>query len=134
MGALLLVSDVRRPVEFDRSGAAEPAWKAVHDRVVSFAKRRAGLEWEEGRLLCEAQRAGVHRRLGFASFGEYVERHFGYNGRLVKEKLRVAQALERLPQMSEALRTGELNWSVVRELTRAEATPEAIVTAATGGH
>jgi hypothetical protein len=118
MGALLLVSDVRRPVELERSGGAEPAWKVVHDRVVSFAKRRAGLEWEEGHLLCEAQRAGVHRRLGFASFGEYVERHFGYNGRLVKEKLRVAQSLERLPQTSEALRGGELNWSKVRELTR----------------
>jgi hypothetical protein len=65
----------------------------------------------------------VHRRLGFASFGEYVERHFGYNGRLVKEKLRVAFALERLPQTSEALRGGELNWSAVRELTRV-ATPE----------
>jgi hypothetical protein len=65
----------------------------------------------------------VHRRLGFASFSEYVERHFGYNGRLVKEKLRVAQALERLPQTSEALRAGELNWSAVRELTRV-ATPE----------
>jgi hypothetical protein len=123
MGVLLFVSDVRRPVEFDRSGGLEPAWKVVHERVVSFAKQRAGLEWEEGRLLCEAQRAGVHRRLGFASFGEYVERLFGYNGRLVKEKLRVAQSLERLPQMSEALRVGELNWSAVRELTRV-ATPE----------
>jgi hypothetical protein len=118
MGALLFVSDVRRPVEFERNGGAAPSWKVVHQRVVSFAKQRAGLEWEEGRLLCEAQRAGVHRRLGFASFGEYVERHFGYNGRLVKEKLRVAQALERLPQTSDALRGGELNWSAVRELTR----------------
>jgi hypothetical protein len=123
MGALLFVSDVRRPVEFERRRGAEPAWKVVHERVVSFAKQRAGLEWEEGRLLCEAQRAGVHRRLGFASFAEYVERHFGYNGRLLKEKLRVAQALERLPQTSGALRGGELNWSAVRELTRV-ATPE----------
>jgi hypothetical protein len=123
MGALLFVSDVRRPVELGRNGGAAPSWKVLHERVVSFAKQRAGLEWEEGRLLCEAQRAGVHRRLGFASFGEYVERHFGYNGRLLKEKLRVAQALERLPQTSDALRGGELNWSAVRELTRV-ATPE----------
>jgi hypothetical protein len=123
MGALLFASDVRRPVEFASGGNAEPSWKMLHERVVSFAKARAGLEWEEGRLLCDAQRAGVHRRLGFASFSEYVERHFGYNGRLVKEKLRVAQALERLPQTSEALRAGELNWSAVRELTRV-ATPE----------
>ena len=82
MRALLFVSDVRPGATYVRSGGAEPSWKVVHDRVVSFAKQRAGLEWEEGRLLCEAQRAGVHRRLGFASFGEYVERHFGYNCRL----------------------------------------------------
>jgi hypothetical protein len=123
MRALLFVSDVRPQATYVRSGGAEPSWKVVHARVVSFAKQRAGLEWEEGRLLCEAQRAGVHRRLGFASFGEYVERHFGYNGRLLKEKLRVALALERLPQTSEALRAGELNWSALRELTRV-ATPE----------
>ena len=120
---LLFVSDVRPGATHVRDGGAAPSWKLVHERVVSFAKQRAGLEWEEGRLLWEAQRAGVHRRLGFASFAEYVERHFGYNGRLVREKLRVAQALERLAQTSEALRSGELNWSAVRELTRV-ATPE----------
>ncbi|MFZ5893681.1 MAG: HNH endonuclease [Myxococcota bacterium] len=118
MGLALLVSDVRRVGEYQRGNSGKSGWESVHDRVVSFAKRRAGLEWEEGRLLCEALRAGVHRRLGFASFYEYVERLFGYNGRLVKEKLRVAQALEPLPEMSDALRTGELTWSAVRELTR----------------
>jgi len=118
MGLALLVSDVRRPVTYEREGSDKPNWEQVHERVLSFSKRRAGLEWEEGRLLRDAQRAGVHRRLGFASLGEYVERLFGYNGRLVKEKLRVAQSLEQLPATSEALRAGELPWSAVRELTR----------------
>ncbi|MFZ5893640.1 MAG: HNH endonuclease [Myxococcota bacterium] len=128
MGLALLVSDVRRAGVYQRNdsgarGSGAGGWESVHERVVSFAKRRAGLEWEEGRLLCEALRAGVQRRLGFASFAEYVERLFGYNGRLVKEKLRVAQALEPLREMSDALRTGGLTWSAVRELTRV-ATPE----------
>ncbi|MFZ5891815.1 MAG: HNH endonuclease [Myxococcota bacterium] len=118
MGLALLVSDVRRAGVYERSKPGAGGWESVHERVVSFAKRRAGLEWEEGRLLCEALRAGVHRRLGFASFSEYVGRLFGYNGRLVKEKLRVGQALEPLREMSDALRTGELTWSAVRELTR----------------
>ncbi|MFZ5893163.1 MAG: HNH endonuclease [Myxococcota bacterium] len=118
MGLALLVSDVRRAGAYERSNSGKSRWESDHERVVSFAKQRAGLEWEEGRLLCEALRAGVHRRLGFASFSEYVERLFGYNGRLVKEKLRVAQALEPLREMSDALRTGELTWSAVRELTR----------------
>jgi len=114
----LLVRDVRRPVTYERDGEGKRDWEDVHERLQSFAKRRAGLEWEEGRLLRDAQRTGVHRRLGFASLSEYVERLFGYNGRLVKEKLRVAQSLEELPGTSEALRTGELVWSAVRELTR----------------
>jgi hypothetical protein len=53
---------------------------------------------------------------------------------LVQEKLRVAEALERLPAFAEALRQGQICWSALRELTRV-ATPEteaAWLTAATG--
>jgi hypothetical protein len=56
--------------------------------------------------------------LGFGSFGEYIERLFGYQPRSTQEKLRVAEALEGLPALERALRDGELNWSAVRELTR----------------
>ena len=38
--------------------------------------------------------------------------------RFTQEKLRVAEALEGLPELDRALRDGELNWSAVRELTR----------------
>lgn len=93
-------------------------WRSIHERVVRFAARRAVLEWEEGRLLREALAAGVHRRLGYAAFPEYVERLFGYGRRLIWEKLRVAEALEELPELSEALRRGTLTWCAVRELTR----------------
>ena len=111
MGLALVVSDVRRGTGYERGNSGRAGWESVHERVVSFAKKRAGLEWEDGRLLCEALRAGVHRQLGMASFQEYVGRLLGYNARLVKEKLRVAQALETLPQTSEALRDGEVSWS-----------------------
>lgn len=40
MGALLLVSDVRRESAYVRSGGGEASWKLVHERLVSFAKRR----------------------------------------------------------------------------------------------
>ncbi len=118
MGLALLISDVQRSTAYEHNGSREPRWKLTHARLVSFAQRRSGLEWEEGRLLRDAQRDGVHRQLGFASLAEYVERLFGYNGRLIKEKLRVAQSLEELPMTSDALRTGEFTWSAVRELTR----------------
>lgn len=118
MGLALLAGDVRRSATYERGRSGEPRWKVTHARLLSFARKRSGLDWEEGQLLREAQRDSVHRQLGFASLAEYIERLFGYNGRLVKEKLRVAQSLEELPTTSEAMRTGELTWSAVRELTR----------------
>ena len=102
------------------SGACE--WVKAHAELSELARRRAALDWEEGTALLRAYRSGAHRHLGYASFAEYVERLFGYKPRATEEKLRVAQALESLPEMSRALRDGELSWSAARELTRV-ATP-----------
>jgi hypothetical protein len=60
---------------------------------------------------------------GCASFSEYVERVLGYKARTTREKLRVAEALEALPRLTEALQAGALKWCAVRELTRV-ATPD----------
>jgi hypothetical protein len=79
---------------------------------------RAHLDWEEGTTLVCALRSGVHLHLGFASFAEYIERMFGYKPRWTEERLRVAEALEELPALREALRDGSANWSAARELTR----------------
>lgn len=68
-------------------------------------------------MLC-ALRSGTHAQLGFASFAEYMERLFGYKPRSTEEKLRVAEALEHLPEVATALREGALCWSAARELTR----------------
>jgi hypothetical protein len=94
------------------------AWIAAHEALSRLAKNRAALAWEEGRCLIAAQRAGVHRHLGFGSFVEYADSSFGYEPRSVQEKLRVAEALERLPELSQALKDGVFSWSAVRELTR----------------
>jgi hypothetical protein len=53
-----------------------------------------------------------------ASFVEYAERIFGYGPRLTQDKLRVAESLESLPELAQALRDREASWSSVRELTR----------------
>src|SRR5690242_12589768 len=98
-------------------------WQRAHERLVGWAKKRAGLDLEEGQLLLAAFRARVHERLGYGSFAEYVERLFGYGPRLVQEKVRVAEALEALPITEHALKEGAVCWSVVRELTRV-VTPE----------
>jgi hypothetical protein len=93
-------------------------WKRAHTELVRLAALRASLDWDEGRSLLSALRFGAHLKLGFGAFFEYVERLFAYRPRFTQEKLRVAEALEELPELDRALRDGELSWSAVRELTR----------------
>jgi hypothetical protein len=98
-------------------------WQAAHEALLRLARARAGLDFEEGQWLLAAHRSLAHERLGYGGFVEYIERLFGYAPRLTYEKLRVAEALEALPELGQALREGAVSWSCVRELTRV-ATPE----------
>jgi hypothetical protein len=100
-------------------------WLGAHEALLRLAKKRAGLDFEEGRWLLAALRAGAHLRLGYGSFQEYAERLFGYGLRVTQEKLRVAEALEELPETARELEVGRITFSGVRELTRvATATTE----------
>jgi hypothetical protein len=94
-------------------------WEQAHQALVTLARARAGLDFEEGQQLLAALRSRAHERLGYGSFVEYIERLFGYPPRLTHEKLRVAEELEKLPELAKALRVGLASWSCVRELTRA---------------
>jgi hypothetical protein len=103
---------------FDTALRRDAGWQGAHEDLIRLAWTRAGLDFEEGEKLRAAQRARVHERLGYGSFVEYIERLFGYSPRLTLEKLRVAQALDGLPELAAALREGSVSWSSVRELTR----------------
>ena len=103
---------------FDTALQQGSGWQAAHEALTRLARARAGLDFEEGEKLRVAERARVHERLGYGSFVEYIERLFGYSPRLTLEKLRVAEALDGLPQLAAALREGNASWSSVRELTR----------------
>jgi len=92
----------------------DASWRQAHEALVRLATERAGLDFDEGRALLRARRSGAHVRLGFASFLEYTERLFGYGPKLTQEKLRVAEALEALPETAGELRTGVINFSVAR--------------------
>ena len=96
----------------------EGEWEAAHAALVEIGRNRAGLEFREGKCLLAARRAGVHSELGYGSFTEYVERVLGYAPRVTFDKVRVAEALERLPCLSRELGDGSLSFSHVRELTR----------------
>src|SRR5687768_16848283 len=104
-------------------GAGSEEWAVAHQALSRLRLKRAALDAEEGTWLLRAFRAATHLYFGYASFAEYIERLFGLRRRATEEKLRVASALEALPELAEALRSGKLNWSVVRELTRV-AVPE----------
>lgn len=93
-------------------------WLLAHEALSRLASQRAAADAEEGRWLLAAFRARAHLHMGFGSFGEYVERLLGYKPRSTQEKLRVAEALEGLPELAHALEQGTLHWSVVREITR----------------
>jgi hypothetical protein len=79
-------------------------WVAAHEELTLLAQRRSELDGLEGPALLRALRAGVHRHLGFGSFAEYVERLFGYSRRTLEDKLRTAEALEELPELTRSLR------------------------------
>src|SRR5687767_1102715 len=108
-----------------RAGSEERVeeWALAHQALSKLRLQRAALDADEGTWLLRALRAATHVYFGYASFAEYIERLFGLKRRTIEEKLRVAGALQALPELAEALRSGQLNWSVVRELTRV-AVPE----------
>src|SRR4051812_24722034 len=86
-------------------------WQEAHRELSRIARTRAALDHDEGRWLLCAVRSRVDRHLGFGSFKEYIERLFGYTPRWTDERIRVAEALERLPELARALRDGTLSWS-----------------------
>jgi hypothetical protein len=93
-------------------------WKRVHGELTRLARSKGAYDAEEARWLLEGKRVRVHEPLGYATFLSYLEHVFGYGPRLASERVRVAEAVAGLPAMNDALASGELSWSAVRELTR----------------
>ncbi|MFO0729164.1 MAG: HNH endonuclease signature motif containing protein [Myxococcota bacterium] len=98
-------------------------WRLIDRRIQGLAAQQGQLDLELGQWLLAAKRVRVHNYLGFGSFSEYVTRRLGYNAKSALDRLRVAEALERLPKLRGMLRRGERSWSALREITR-RATPE----------
>ncbi|MFO0722995.1 MAG: HNH endonuclease signature motif containing protein [Myxococcota bacterium] len=103
--------------------SAHDDWQLIDRKIQSLAALQGQLDLELGQWLLAAKRVRVHNYLGFGSFSEYVTRRLGYNAKSALDRLRVAEALERLPKLRGLLRRGERSWSALREITR-RATPE----------
>lgn len=66
---------------------------------------------------------GLFRTMGYATITHYTEENLAIDGHKTSELLRAARALELLPSIREAFRSGRLGWSKIREMTRV-AVPE----------
>jgi hypothetical protein len=99
--------------------------KEIDLALRSLAQQQAALDADEMHWLRIAEQQKAWPALGYVHGLEYLEDVFGYAPRTAMERLRVARELGELPQLEDALRVGELSYSVVRELTRV-ATPETV--------
>ena len=89
----------------------------------SWRSSAAPIEITKRRSSCAARIASkIWRELGKSTLLQYLEEVLGYGPRAAQDRVRVALALEDLPELADALATGELAYSAIRELTRV-ATP-----------
>ncbi|CAN5887517.1 hypothetical protein BH11MYX2_BH11MYX2_30290 [soil metagenome] len=112
----------RRGQRAAESVAPSYDWKFVHEQLLSIAQRRGALDAEEARWLRAAERVEIWKPFAMVNMVDYLERVVGYAPRTAQERLRVARALANLPELTDALRTGELPHSAIKELARV-ATP-----------
>ena len=95
----------------------------LHKRLKRIARIRGALDVQEAESLRDAQRLQLWRAFGYASLADYMTNELGYSFRTAEDRLRMANALPQLPKLTEALQTGNLNFSQARELARV-ATPD----------
>jgi hypothetical protein len=98
-------------------------WQTIDRELRMLAKSRCGLDAAEMPLLCDVIRLEVWRHFDMVTVYEYFEEVLGYGPRVARDRVRVAMALDKMPILAEALASGELSYSAVRELTRV-ATPD----------
>jgi hypothetical protein len=93
-------------------------WRELDRTLRRLARRRAADDVEEAACLRRARAEGLHRHFGYASFYEYAERVLGYTPGVVRERMRVADALVGLPKLCAAMTAGDVVYSAARALTR----------------
>jgi 5-methylcytosine-specific restriction endonuclease McrA len=93
-------------------------WQEIDHDLRMIAKQQRVLDGEEAALLCIAVKQRVWEELGKATLLEYLEDIFGYGPKVAYERVRVALALEVMPDLREALAAGDISYSALREVTR----------------
>jgi hypothetical protein len=99
--------------------ALETAETRVVDRTYrAIAKTQRSSEADELTVLCIIDRRKIWRELGHATIIEYIDDVYGYGPKVAYDRLRVARALDALPELRESLANGEASYSALREITR----------------
>ena len=69
-------------------------------------------------MIAELDRGKAYERHGLANMAQWLNWQCGIGAEAAREKVRVARALEQLPEVSDAFAKGELSYSKVRAMTR----------------
>ncbi|MDB4952860.1 MAG: endonuclease [Myxococcales bacterium] len=93
-------------------------WRDIDRKLRVIARKRSALDAVEASLLREADRVEIWRELGCVSLLDYMERVLGYGPKAAQDRVRVSDALEELPALTQALARDELKFTAIRELTR----------------
>ena len=79
-------------------------------KLRSLVALRQGLAWQQGRLLSTFSRLGLHRALGFLSFGRYCKERLGLGIRRARQLIALDRRLLGLPGLEAAYRNGVISW------------------------
>ena len=93
-------------------------WMHIDRKLRLIACKRSALDAAEAKLLRDADRVAIWREFACVSILDYMERVLGYGPKAAQDRIRVAEALEELPWLTEALAHDELKFTAIRELTR----------------
>ena len=99
------------------------SWQDIDRRLQGLARQRAALDAEEARWLRAAYRIEIWRHVACVSMVDYMERFLGYGIRSAQDRVKIALALDELPETSNALEAGQLPFTAARALLRV-VTPE----------
>jgi len=74
-------------------------------------------------LFAEIKRRRLYRELGYSSIQLYASKALGFSRTKTYEFIRLAESLEKLPQLKRRVESGEVPWTKAREVVKV-ATPE----------
>jgi len=116
-GEELRVSELRSIVDALRSEALADLRDArIEEDFAELHRAVEQLEVERLRRLAEIERRGLHERDGFLSAAAWLVARFKVAWGAAREQVRIARALDRMPETLRALGEGDVSMSAVRVL------------------